>query len=173
MEEREPVVIDSVKSAFILFETELKNAVDTLDNLDKVFIMRLSQLEGYTLPHSRGIYGLIYSGDEFVDRTDSIKSNVVIQKRNMLIGIVSHIKFFDNKTITLEQLATNNRMLPSDYVELAQDTLAGIEVINNRPEYERRIKPVRTTLVNEENGEWKYLTTFSIPLDFIEKSLRE
>ncbi len=61
-------------------------------------------------------------------------------------------------------------MLPGDYVELAVNTLSGIEIFNNRPENERMIYPVRSELIDEDKGIWKYLVTFSIPLDFIKTS---
>jgi len=154
--------ITNIKDAFKLFEDNLKIAVATLAQQDQIGLERLSTLDNYTLKHPRGVYGLIYNGDVY-QRDELVKSNTVKMKEDLMIGVVSIIRFFDNPNASVSDYP----MMPGEYPELAVDTLSGLEIFNNRPEYERRVIPVRTELVDETNGIWKYLTTFLIPRDFI------
>ncbi len=160
--------INKVSDAFNLFETTLKTAISSLENKDQIAVERLITLDKYRLSHPRGTFGLLYNGAQYEQRED-VKGGVVVMKRNMLIGVVSIIKFYDNSKAPISQYSN---MIPSDYVEIATDALTGLEVDNKRSMNERKIFPVRDELVDEENGIWKYLTTFSIPVDFIETTYR-
>ena len=159
--------ITKIKDAFRLFEEKLNEAVAKLDQRDQIGIERLTSLENYNLVHPRGVYALMFNGDQFT-KDERVRSNNVFMKRDMLIGVVSIIRFFENPGVSIE----NYPMMPSEYTEIAIDALSGIEIENNRPEYERKIIPLRTELVDQEKEVWKYLTTFSVPLDFIEKELK-
>jgi len=110
---------------------------------------------------------LLFNGSQY-SRDERIKSNAVIMKEDLMIGVVSIIRFYDVPGTEIDKLP----MMPIEYAELAVDTMAGIEIENKRPEYERRIIPVRTELVDEDKGVWKYLTTFLVPRDFFETSIR-
>jgi hypothetical protein len=162
------VIINKVSDAIKVIEDTLKVAVKDLDQTDQVSVERLATLDGYLLKHPRGTIGLLYNGSGYEKRDDS-RGNVIFMKRNILIGVVAIIRFFDNP----QAGADRYKMMPSDYVDTITDAIAGIEVQNNRPEYERKMFPVRDELVDEENGVWKYLTTFSVPIDYIEKNFRE
>lgn len=161
------IKIENVRDAFKLFETKLKEASASLDQVDQVGFEILTTLDGYNLTHPRGVYGLLFNGKQFLKRDDS-KGNVVFMKQNLMIGVVSIIRFFDVKGADVDKMP----MMPVEYTEVAEDVIAGIEVFNSRPEYERKIVPVRTELIDEEKGVWKYLTTFEIPKDFWEVSFR-
>jgi hypothetical protein len=161
--------ISSVRDVFQLFEDGLKTAVngdgdqiEGLDQRDRIGFEYLKTLDNYKLAHPRGVYGLLFSGEQY-SRDERIKSNVVIMKDDLMIGIVSIIRYFDVPGAPLE----DQPMMPVEYAELAVDTMAGIEIENKRPEYERKIIPLRTELVDETDGVWKYLTTFIVPRDFI------
>lgn len=160
----EVVTISGIKDAFKLFEEKLGNASESLNQQDKVAVQRLITLPepGFTLPHPRGIFGILYIGDFFKD-DENIKSTTLKMKDDLMIGVISAIRFYDNPNASIE----NYPMIPAEYTEIARNAVSGIEVLNNRPEYERMIKPVRTELVFEEKAVWVYLTTFSIPIDFI------
>lgn len=160
--------ITKIKDAFKLFEEKLKTAVAELDQKDQIGIERLTSLESYNLVHPRGVYGLMFNGDQYT-KDERVRSNNLFMKRDMLIGVLSIIRFFENPGAAIE----NYPMMPSEYAEIAINAISGIEVENNRPEYERKIVPLRTELVDQEKEIWKYLTTFSVPLDYVEKSLRE
>jgi hypothetical protein len=154
--------ITNIRDLFQLFETNLETAVGTLDQKDRIGFEYLKTLDGYNLAHPRGVYGLLFNGAQY-SRDERIKSNTIVMKNDLMIGVVSIIRYFDVPNAPLE----DQPMMPVEYAELAVDTMSGIEIENNRPEYERRIIPVRTELVDEEKGVWKYLTTFSVPRDFL------
>jgi hypothetical protein len=160
--------ITKIKNAFRLFEAKLNEAVAELNQKDQVGIERLTSIENYNLVHPRGVYGLMFNGDQYT-KDERVRSNNVFMKRDMLIGVLSVIRFFENPGASIE----NYPMMPSEYTEIAINALSGIEVENNRPEYERKIIPLRTELVDQEKEVWKYLTTFSVPLDFIETAYRQ
>ncbi len=162
------IAINKASDAIAIFESTLKDAVKQLDQTDQIAVERLTTLDGYILKHPRGCFGLLYNGSSY-EKDPNVKSSAVIMKRNILIGVVSIVRFFDNPNQTLDKF----KMIPADYVDFATDNISGIEIFNERPEYERKIIPVKDELVDEEGGIWKYLTTFSVPADFIEKSLRE
>lgn len=161
------IKIKKVRAAFKLFDQKLKEASGTLEQRDQVGVEVLKTLDGYVLTHNRGIYGLLFNGKQFLRKEDS-KGNVVFLKENLIIGVASIVRYFDAPGVDIDL----QPMMPFEYTELAEDAIAGIEVDNNRPEYERKIIPLRTDLVDEEKGVWKYLTTFEIPRDFWEVSLR-
>jgi hypothetical protein len=160
--------ITKIKDVFRLFEEKLKEAVAELEQHDQVAVERLTSLESYNLTHPRGVYGLMFNGDQYT-KDERIKSNTLFMKRDMLIGVLSIIRFFENRGVSVE----NYTMMPSEYAEIAINAVSGIEVQNNRPEYERKIIPLHTELVDQEKEVWKYLTTFSVPLDYIEKAIRD
>ena len=164
----EPIVITKARDAFKIFEEKLKDASLTLDLKDQVGFDILSTLDGYVLNHSRGIFGLLYNGEQY-SKDERIRGSSVIMKDDLMIGVVSIIRFIGSPGTEIEKYP----MLPMEYAELAVNTISGIEIENKRPEYERKIIPVRTELVDEERGVWKYLTTFSVPRDFYESSLRQ
>jgi hypothetical protein len=89
-------------------------------------------------------------------------------KDDTFIGIITVARFNTIQNQPIEKW----QMLPMEYCELAVDALSGIEVWNKRPESEGKIYPVRIELIDETAGEWKYLTSFGVPLDFVEKGLR-
>jgi hypothetical protein len=159
--------ITKSRDAFKLFEEKLKAAVAELEQKDQVGIERLTSLDNHNLVHPRGIYGIMFNGETYT-KDERVRSNNLFMKRDMLIGVVSIIRFFENPGVAIE----THPMMPSEYTEIAIDALSGIEVENKRPEYERKIVPVSTNLIEQEKEVWKYLTTFLVPLDFIEKELR-
>ena len=161
--------IKNIKSAFKLFNDKLEEAVNKLDDGDKVSIDIATSIESYKPKLSRGGFGLLMSGNNFT-KDERIKGPALIMKDDLFIGVISAIRFFNNSNSLNDQL---DRMIPAEYPELAVTTLSGIEVFNKRPEGERKIYPVRTELFDEENGLWRYLTTFGIPRDLIEQSLLE
>lgn len=164
--QQEEVHINKIREAFRLFKKELEAVIDKLDPIDRVSVERLPSLDGYQLTHTRGIYGLLYNGSVY-HRSDENKGNALILKEDLLIGVASIIRFLDNPAADVDKY----NMMPAEYAELAVKTLSGINIYNYRPEYERKITPVRTELFDEERGIWRYLTTFLIPKDFFEESL--
>ena len=164
------VTAKNIKETLKVFEEALLEASSDLSQGNQVGVERLKSLDSYTLSHPRGILGLLDQGSDYV-RNENIKSGVVIMKRSLLIGVVSIIRFIDNPKQPLEKY--DDIMMPSEYSETAIDAIAGIEVESTLPEWERKIIPVRTELVDETGGIWKYLTTFSVPMDFVEKEFRK
>jgi len=162
------VQLADIRAVFQLFEDKLKEASDTLDQQDQVPVMFLTTLDMEALNPARGIYGILMNGNNF-SKDEKIRGNALIMKDDLLIGVASVIRFISNPNVSIE----NQPMIPAEYTELAVNTISGIEVYNKRPEYERKIFPVRTELIDEAKGVWKYLTTFSVPRDFIEASLTE
>lgn len=165
MDTMEEVTINTTADAIKVIKEALESAVSLLTGNNKVGVKLLPTIEDYKLTHVKGVLGIIYSGCKYIEDEDK-KNSVVMRKRDILMGIVSIIRFHDDPA------EAKNIMLPSDYPELAIDALAGIEVFNHRPAYENKIVPLSTELVNENGGVWQYLTTFSIPTDFIEKIYR-
>ena len=163
------VTITNIKSAFKLVSEKLEEAVNKLDDRDKVSIDLATQVDNYKPKLSRGGFGLLMNGNNFT-KDERIKGSSLIMKDDLFIGVISTIRFFNTSNSLNDNL---DRMIPAEYTELAVNTLSGIEVFNKRPEGERKIYPVRTELINEENGLWTYLTTFCIPRDFVEQSLLE
>lgn len=163
----ELVKIEKAKDAVKLFRSRLKQAVDKLPFENKVGVQRLTTMRS-TITHARGIYGIMNEGSVYSETPQS-NGGVVVMKHDLMIGVVSKIRFFDNP----DEDVNDHLMTPDEYPELAVDTLAGIEVFNRRPHNENKIIPVKTELVEEETGIWTYLTTFSIPLDFIEVNYRD
>ncbi|MCF8263612.1 MAG: Gp37 family protein [Melioribacteraceae bacterium] len=163
-----PESISKNKDAFKLFKSKLETAIEGLNQGDKVEVERLPSLDGYELTHPRGVFGLINSGGEYNQRED-VGSSAVIMKHDLMIGVVSIIRFWDKKDSEIDDTI----MYPDEYAELAVDAISGIKIENKRPESEQSIIPVRTELIDEDGGVWKYLTTFKVPIDFIEKSLQQ
>lgn len=162
------VVINNIKEAIKLFEEKLNEAVNLLNQVDKISVDRVTALESYNPRLSRGGFGIIFNGNNFA-KDERIGGTSLIMKDDIYLGVISAIRFYETSTAPVDSYA----MIPAEYTELAVNTLSGIEVWNKRPENERKIYPIRTELVDEENGLWKYMTTFCIPKDFVEQSLLE
>lgn len=160
------VVITKIRDAFKLFEDSLNAAVLTLDQQDRIVVERITTLENYKPRSARGGFGLMFNGSNF-SKDPRIGGTSLIMKDDLFIGVVSAITHIDQMNEPIEK----QPMLPAEYTELAVNTMSGIEIWNKRPETERKIYPVRSELIDEENGKWKYLTTFCVPRDFIESSL--
>jgi len=161
--------ITNIKEAFKCFEGALKTASSKLSQGNQISVERMKTLDKFTLTHGRGTWGLLDSGSDYT-RKEEIKGGPVFMKRSLLIGVVSVIRFLDNPKAGIENY--DEMMLPSEYAEAAIDALTGIEVESTLPEYQRKIIPVKTELVEETDGIWKYLTTFMVPMDYTEVQYR-
>ena len=169
MIEQEAIVINGITDVFELFEKKLAEGVEALPQSDRLGIERLATIDGYNLIHSKGIFGIIYSGTQYEKKETN--GRVVLLKQNELISVVSIIKFLDNGATVIDK-AKRFGMMPAEYPQKAVDIMTGIEISSTRAVNERRIIPIRTELVDEEKSIWKYITTFQVPLDFTEINYR-
>jgi len=160
------VKIENIREAIKVFENALEPAVKKLDQKDIVGIERLRTLDQYKLAHPRGVLGLLYAGSTYESVT---KGRALLMKRIMLINVAPIIRFVDNP---MQPSENYNIMMPAEYVDFIIETLSGVQVFNHLPEYERKVYPVRDELVDEQDFVWKYLVTFGIPIDFVEKNIK-
>ncbi len=158
--------IANIKDAFKLFEEKLNEAVATLQSTDRISVERVTHLESFEPRSARGGFGIIFNGSDF-NKDPRVGGTALRMKNDLFIGVISMINFFE----VMGEPIDKQPMMPFEYTELAVNTLSGIEVWNTRPETERKIYPIRTELVDEDRGRWKYLTTFGIPIDFTEQNL--
>jgi hypothetical protein len=157
-------LLTGIKDTISLFELKLNEKVAELDQQDRVAVIRITTLptpDNIVLSNPRGYYGIIFNGDDYV-KDERVKSTTLVMKRNLMLGVISAIRFYDNPNAPVD----NYPMIPGEYTELAMDVLSGVEVFNKRPSDERLIYPVRTELIFEHQGIWVYLTSMIIPLDF-------
>lgn len=166
-------IVTNWRDAFQLVENTLNsvirgeiNGIPELTQQDKIAVEYLTTLDGYKLVHPRGVYGILFQGSK-PSKDDRIKSNSLFMKEDLIIGVVSIIRFIYVKDAAIDL----QPKLPMEYAELAIKALSGIEIENNRPEYERKIYPLPTELVDETDGVWKYLTPFVVPRDFKERTI--
>lgn len=160
------VKIEKIREAIKVFEEALEPAIKKLDQQDQVGLERLRTLDQYKLTHPRGSIGILYGGSTYENTT---KGGSLLMKRIMLINVAPIIRFVDNPMQPSEKY---NVMMPAEYVDFIINELSGIEVFNHLPDYERKVYPVRDELVDEQDFVWKYLVTFGIPVDFVEKNIK-
>jgi len=161
------VKIDKIREAIDVFEKVLDPAIKELDQCDQVTKERLRTLSEYKLTHPRGVLGILYGGSTYESIT---KGRTLLMKRIMLIQVAVVIRFIDNP---LQPSESYRVMMPAEYVDFIIDKISGIEIFNHLPEYQRKVYPVRDELVDEQDYVWKYLVTFGVPVDFMEKELKE
>lgn len=161
------VKIDKIREAIEVFENVLDPAIKELDQCDQVTKERLRTLSEYKLTHPRGVLGILYGGSTYESIT---KGRTLLMKRIMLIQVAAVIRFVDNP---LQPSESYRVMMPAEYVDFIIDKISGIEIFNHLPEYQRKVYPVRDELVDEQDYVWKYLVTFGVPVDFMEKELKE
>ncbi len=66
------VTITNIKDGLKLFEDKLQEASDAIaEQSDRIGVERLTTTDGYVLHHQRGIFGLMYSGDNYSKREDN------------------------------------------------------------------------------------------------------
>ena len=157
------VKIDNIREAIKVFEDALNEAVIELPQQDRVAVERLNTLDQYKLAHPRGVLGILYGGTTYENTS---KGRTLLMKRLMLINVAPIIRFVDNTTKPSDNIMT---MMPAEYVDFVIIKLTGLTVFNHLPEYERKIYPIRDELIDEQDYVWKYLITFAVPLDLIEK----
>jgi len=157
------VKIDNIREAIKVFEDALNEAVIELPQQDRVAVERLNTLDQYKLAHPRGVLGILYGGSTYENTS---KGRTLLMKRLMLINVAPIIRFVDNTTKPSDNIMT---MMPAEYVDFVIIKLTGLTVFNHLPEYERKIYPIRDELIDEQDYVWKYLITFAVPLDLIEK----
>jgi len=163
--------INSITDVFDLFEKTLAEGVEKLQQADRVTVERLFSIpdDNYMLKPPKGTYGIMNSGTNYSKR-DSARVTQLDQ--DILMSVVSIIRFTDNGMQTVDKVKRFG-MMPAEYPDYAVDLLTGIEIFSTRPVADRKIIPIKTDLVNEKNGLWIYVTTFSVPKDFIELNLRQ
>jgi len=167
----EMIKIDSITDVFELFEKTLADGVEKLGQSDKVTVERLFSIpdDNYVLKPPKGTYGIMNSGTTY---TKKDSARVAQLNQDILMSVVSIIRFTDNGLQTVDK-AKRYGMMPAEYPDYAADLLTGIEIFSTRPVADRKIIPLKTDLVNEKNGLWIYVTTFTVPKDFIELNLRQ
>ncbi len=151
--------VEKISDALKLFEGTLNDKVKLLDQRDIVKIEQTASIENIRISGSKGTIHLVYLGGRHVKTNET--NNAVLTKRDLQIGAIAHIRYFDEG------------MKPHDYVEWLNDSLSGLEIENSRAEYERKVYPVNDELIDEANGEWKFMVRFGIPVDFIEQQLKQ
>lgn len=164
----DPIVISKSRDLFKLVEDKLNEAMSALDQKERVSVEFATTLENFTPKSARGGFGILFNGKNY-SKDPRILGPSLIMKDDTFIGIITVARFNTIQNQPIEKWP----MLPMEYTELVVDALSGIEVWNKRPENENKIYPVRTELIDETAGNWKYLTSFGVPLDFVEKELRE
>ncbi|MGK9367525.1 hypothetical protein ACSSWA_01330 [Melioribacter sp. Ez-97] len=157
------VKIENIREAIKIFEDALGEAALELPRQDRVSVERLRTLDQYKLAHPRGILGILYGGSTYENTS---RGRTLLMKRLMLINVAPIIRFVDNSIQPSEKFTS---MMPAEYVDFVIDKITGIEVFNHLPGYERKVYPIRDELIDEQDYVWKYLVTFAVPVDLIEK----
>ena len=164
----DPIVIAKSRELFKLVQDKLNTEILTLDQKERISVEFAATIEDFKPKSARGGLGILFNGKNYV-KDPRISGPSMIMKDDTFVGIILVAKFHTIQNQPIEKWP----MMPMEYCELAVDALSGIEVWNKRPESEGKIYPVRIELIDETAGEWKYLISFGVPLDFIEKELRE
>lgn len=151
--------VEKISDALKLFEDTLNESVQLLDQRDQVKIEQAPSIENIRKAGPKGTIHLVYLGSKQVKK--DIRNNAVLTNRDLQIGAIAQIQYFDEG------------MKPHDYVEWLNDTLSGLEIDNTRPEYERKVYPINDELIDEANGEWKFMVRFGVPIEFIEQSIKQ
>lgn len=160
------IKIEKIRQAFEAFENVLEPAISALDNRDKISFERATSMDGFEPKNARGGIGILYGGSAYEKTT---RGPALIMKRILKINLLISAKFIDNPNQRTENISA---MMPAEYVDFIIDALSGIKVFNHLPEYENKVYPVADEIVGEENNNWKYLVTMAVPVDYLEKSLR-
>jgi hypothetical protein len=61
---------------------------------------------------------------------------------------------------------------PEEYVEFAIEALSGLEIDEFSGRAERKVYVESDEWIDEEQGIWRYIVTFIVPTEFLEKSQR-
>lgn len=149
--------VEKISDALKLFEDTLKEKVVLLDQRDQVKIEQASSIENIKRNGPKGTIHLVYLGSKHNKK--NMSNNAILTDRDLQIGAIAQIQYFDEG------------MKPHDYVEWLNEVLCGLEVENTRAEYQRKVYPINDELIDEANGEWKFMVRFGVPIDFIEQSL--
>jgi|GEM_PF-2881269 len=168
MAEENEIVISNITEIFELFEARLTEGAASFKQSDKIAVERLTTLTGYALKNVRGAYGIIYTGAQYNDKEE--KNRIVQLKHDILMSVVSIIRFIDNG-LSIEK-AKRYGMMPAEYADKAVEILSGIPIFSHRAAYDRKIVPLKTELVDEADGVWRYMTTFRVPCEFTEVNFR-
>jgi len=151
--------VEKISDALKIFQDVLLAKKDLLDTRDQVSIEQAASLENLRNSGPKGTIHLIYLGSKQTKQKTT--NNAILMDRDLQIGAVAHIRYFDDG------------MKPHDYVEWVNDTLCGLEIENTRAEYQRKVYPINDELIDETNGEWKFMIRLGVPIEFIEKSLTQ
>lgn len=150
--------VEKISEALALIEAKLIEAVGLLDQSNRVAVEQTSSIDGMRISDPKGNIFVAYLSGKH--KPKDLRNNCILNDRDLVVGVFPFIRYFDNG------------MKPSDYVDFVNEALSGIEIENTRAEYQRKIYPIDDSLIEENNGEWKYMVRFGVPIDFIEKSLR-
>jgi len=151
--------VEKISEAMSLILATLLDEAPKLDQGDIVSVRRTPSLDNLMIDGPKGTIHILYMGGNH--KKKDLRNNAILTNRDLTIGCIAHIRYFDEG------------MKPEDYVEWLNDVLCGIEVENTRPEYERKIYPINDELIEQENGEWKFLVRFGVPIDFIENKFKQ
>lgn len=152
-------IINNISDALNLAEQELKKRADTLTMRDQVKVEQTASFENIRINGPKGTLFVSYLGGSH--KPTDMRNNAVVTKRDMQIGVLAYVRYFDEG------------MKPADYVDFIYNALSGIEIENRRAEYERKLYPIDDKLIEEANGEWKYLIRIGVPTDFWEESIKQ
>jgi hypothetical protein len=152
-------IIEKISDALKLFEETIREKIPLLDQRDQVIVRQTSSIENIMISGPKGTIHLLYLGSKHSKK--DMRNNAILTDRDLQIGALAHIRYFDDG------------MKPHDYVEWLNEILSGLEVENTRAEYERKVYPINDELIDEANGEWKFMVRFGVPIDFIEQSLKQ
>ena len=160
------VKIENIRQAFETFETVLGAEIEKLEPRNKISCERATSMDGFEPKNARGGIGILYGGSGYEKTT---RGPSLIMKRALKINLLISAKFIDNPNQKTENVSA---MMPAEYVDFVIDALSGVKVFNHLPEYENKVYPVADEIVGEETNNWKYLVTMAVPVDYVEKSLR-
>ncbi|NMB83101.1 MAG: hypothetical protein GYA14_14915 [Ignavibacteria bacterium] len=151
--------VEKISDALKLFEETLIEKVALLDQRDQVKIEQAASIENIRRVGPKGTIHLVYLGSRHNKK--DMRNNAVLTDRDLQIGAIAQVQYFDEG------------MKPHDYVEWLNECLCGLEVENTRAEYQRKVYPINDELIDETNGEWKFMVRFGVPIEFIEQSIKQ
>jgi hypothetical protein len=137
--------------------TKLAEAVNALPESERIPVDFPKSVSEYKLNHPNAAYLIVYGGGQF----NKAKSpGVIYQDRDIKIGVISVVR--------KQELGKQ----PEEYVEFAIEALSGLEIDEFSGRADRKVYVESDEWIDEEQGIWRYIVTFIVPTEFLEKSQR-
>lgn len=154
-------IVNNWKELRIFVEDALRAGVSSLPQKHQVIVENPRSVEKYQLNHVKGSLLVVGKGAEYRGengKPSNIEQNI-IQDKDYQFAVVCVIRKLDDG------------MEPEEYLDFAEQTISGLELEVRR--WWRKIYPVESEFLKEENGIWWYMITFAAPMLFAEKEIVE